>query len=66
MQGILRTDLSGLSKSDLEDPSRASHRAEEAQTERSAELGQKAPSSAIDEYIPFGANLKRSSSEILK
>lgn len=48
MQGILRTDLSGLSKSDLEGPSGASHRAEEAQAERSAELGQKAPGSAIN------------------
>lgn len=42
MQGVLRIELSGLNNSDLEGAPRASHRAEEAQVERSGELGQKA------------------------
>lgn len=42
MQGVLHTDLFELKKSDLEGAPRASHRAEEAQGERSGELGQKA------------------------
>lgn len=42
MQGVFRTELSGLKKSDLEGPSRAPHRAKEAQAERAGDLGQKA------------------------
>lgn len=42
MEGVLRTDLSRLNMSDLEGPSRAIHRALEAQAERWGELGQKA------------------------
>lgn len=37
MQGVLRIELSGLNKNDLEGASRASHRAEEAQAERTRE-----------------------------
>lgn len=42
MEGVLRIELSGLNKNDLEGASRASHRVEEAQAERSRELGQRA------------------------
>ena len=59
MQGVLRIELSGLNKHDLEGAPRASHRAEEAQAERERELGQKA-TPALQQIDPHGANPKRS------
>lgn len=51
MEGVLRIELSGLNKNDLEGASRASHRVEEAQAERSRELGQRA-SPALQQIYP--------------